>query len=413
MDRERELAVLEEVYASGRPELVVVYGQRRLGTFLVRRFLRGRRGLCLVVNYAERELALRDLSRQLSVATGFEASFQWLRDLLRFAARLLGERPVIVIDEFQRLAGTGLLSELQSFWDTEAHEYNPMVVLVGSGVGVVEKLALSYNSPIHGRVTRVLRITGFRYREARVFMEGWSPEDRVRGYSVFGGTPYYLSLLDPSRSLQENIAKLVLEPGAPLHEEPLSILYAETREPDKYIAVLEAIARGNTRPTEIANYVGVPRDSIGKYLRVLEEALGIVERVYPLGMEGRPRYARYTIADSFFAWWFSEVYPPRHLLELDPEETAKRINQRLDIHASRAWEQIALEHMLLLRRKGRLSFTKIGKLWWHGTEIDIVAIDGENNTAVFAECKWGRADRRTLRQLVAKAEQFPWRRGER
>ncbi|WP_055407794.1 DUF234 domain-containing protein [Pyrodictium delaneyi] len=130
-------------------------------------------------------------------------------------------------------------------------------------------------------------------------------------------------------------------------------------------------------------------------------------------MEGRPRYARYTIADSFFAWWFSEVYPPRHLLELDPEETAKRINQRLDIHASRAWEQIALEHMLLLRRKGRLSFTKIGKLWWHGTEIDIVAIDGENNTAVFAECKWGRADRRTLRQLVAKAEQFPWRRGER
>ncbi|BES80576.1 ATP-binding protein [Pyrodictium abyssi] len=106
VDRERELAVLEEVYASGRSELVVVYGRRRLGkTFLIRRFLRGRRGLYLVVNYAERELALRDLSRQLSVATGLEASFQWLRDLLRFAARLLGERPVIVIDGFQRLAG--------------------------------------------------------------------------------------------------------------------------------------------------------------------------------------------------------------------------------------------------------------------------------------------------------------------
>lgn len=414
VDRERELRVLEEAYASGKPELIVVYGRRRLGkTFLIRRFLRGRRGAYLVANYAERELALRDLSRQLSLATGIEASFQWLRDLLRFAARVLGERPVIVIDEFQRLAGTGLLGELQSFWDTEAHEHNPMIILVGSGVGVVERLALSYNSPIHGRVTRVLRLGGFGYREARVFMEGWGPVDRVRGYSVFGGTPYYLSLIDASRSLTENITKLVLEPGAPLHEEPLSILYAETREPDRYMAVLEAIARGYERPSEIASYVGVPRDSIGKYLRVLEEALGLVERTYPLGMEGRPRYARYRIVDWFFSWWFSEVYPFRSLLELDPEKAAGRILARLDLHAARAWEQVAMEHMLLLRRRGALGFTKIGRWWWRGTEIDIVAVDEDTGTAIFAECKWGRADRRTLTQLMAKAQQFPWRRGER
>jgi len=55
VDREAELGLLEEAYRSGRPELVVVYGRRRLGkTFLIRRFLREHRGLYLVANYSER-----------------------------------------------------------------------------------------------------------------------------------------------------------------------------------------------------------------------------------------------------------------------------------------------------------------------------------------------------------------------
>lgn len=414
VNRELELKMLEEAFSSNRPELVLVYGRRRLGkTFLIRRFLAWHKGVYLVVNYSERGLALRDLSRQLSLLAGVHVSFEWFGDLLRFALKLGGERPLLVVDEFQRLAGTGLLSELQSFWDSEARSYNPMIVLVGSGVGVVERVALSYDSPIYGRVTRVLKLREFGYREARVFMRRWSPVERVRGYAVFGGTPYYLSLIDSSSSLEDNIAKLILAPGSPLHEEPIHIVYAETREPDRYLAILEAIARGHQRPVEIANYVGLPRDSIHKYLRILEEGLGLVKRTYPLGMEGKPRYARYVLADNFFNFWFSEVYPHMHMIQLDHVSVKKRIADRLDVHAARAWEQIALEHLLLLRRKGKASFTVIGKWWWKGIEIDLVALDEDNNRVYFVECKWGEATPSTLTDLIAKARAFPWRRGKR
>jgi AAA+ ATPase superfamily predicted ATPase len=45
IDRGRELAFLEKRFQSGRAELVVVYGRRRVGkTFLLRRFLAGKRG---------------------------------------------------------------------------------------------------------------------------------------------------------------------------------------------------------------------------------------------------------------------------------------------------------------------------------------------------------------------------------
>ncbi len=410
VDRERELRLLEEAYSSNRPELVVVYGRRRIGkTFLVRLFMRRHGGVYLVVNYSERSLILRDLSRQVSEAIGSQVSFEWFRDLLHFTLKLAGKRPLLVIDEFQRMAGTGLLSELQSFWDLKANEYNPVIVLVGSGVGVVERLALSYNSPIYGRTTRILRVEGFNYREARVFMKNWTPEDRVRGYTAFGGTPHYLSMIDSSLTLEENLLKLVLEPGAPLHEEPLALIRAETREPDRYIAILEALARGCTRPVEIGNYVGIPRDVVHRYLRVLEEGLGIVKRVYPLGMEGKPGYAQYTISDNFFLFWFSEVYPRRHLLQLDPKALLRKVVEGLERHTAQAWEQVALEHMHLLRRQGRIGFTRIGKWWWKGVEIDLVAVDEEENTVILVECKWGKATRRTLQNLVAKARAFPWR----
>ena len=414
VDRERELGALVEAYRSGRPELVVVYGRRRLGkTFLVRRLLRGRRGVYLVANYSERSLALADFSRQVGLELGVRASFGWFSDLLVLVSRLLQPRPLIVVDEFQRLAGTGLLSELQSFWDRWAGELNPMVVLVGSGVGVVERVALSYDSPVYGRVTRTLRVGPFGYGAARVFMEGWDAEDRVRGYAVFGGTPYYLGLLDTSESLEENIARLVMEPSGPLHEEPLVILRAETREPDRYAAILEAIASGRSRLSEIASYTGIPREQLPKYISVLEEGLDLVERVYPLGMEGKPRYARYRVKDMFFEFWFSEVQARRSLVEVDPAKAAREAVARLDQRAGRAWEEIAQEHMELLRRAGEVGFTRIGKWWWKGVEIDLVAVDEGSSTVYFVECKWGEATAHTLSRLRAKAAHFPWRRADR
>ncbi len=86
---------------------------------------------------------------------------------------------------------------------------------------------------------------------------------------------------------------------------------------------------------------------------------------------------------------------------------------RLDERAARAWELVAIEHMHLLRRRGVISFTGIGRWWWRDTEINIVAVDEETGTAYFVECKWGEADHHTLARLMAKAKSFPWRQGSR
>jgi len=52
-------------------------------------------------------------------------------------------------------------------------------------------------------------------------MDGFGEVDKVRLYAIFGGTPHYLRLIDSNLSVKDNIRRNILEPTAPLREEPL------------------------------------------------------------------------------------------------------------------------------------------------------------------------------------------------
>jgi len=417
IDRDSELRSLEEALSSDRPELVIVYGRRRIGkTFLIRQLLEGRRGVYLVVNHTDPDLALRDLARQLlsQVQLPYEPLIRDFDDLYRLFE---GSRAqLIVIDEFQRLHGTGAVAKLQAFWDQAKERSRLKLVLSGSSVGMMERIGLSHESPLYGRASRILRLGPLPYRAARLFTEAYAEEDRVRTFAVFGGTPGYLALLDDRAPLIENIRRLVLSRAAPLREEPLVSLSMELRDPSRYIAVLEAVASGATKLGEIADKAGVEHSEVGKYLRVLERELDLVERRYPLLEEGRRGRARYYVKDHFVRFWFRFVFPNTHLLELELEDRVlDAVARHLDLHVSQAFEEVALEHFSLLAREGAVGFTRIGR-WWRGdVEIDFVAIDEASKMAYFAEVKWSTqpVDQRVLYGLARKAEEFPWRRGER
>jgi len=417
VNRERELGVLEKALSSSRSELVLVYGRRRIGkTFLLKYFQKIYGGIYLVVNYSDRELLLRDLSRQLSTEYGFKVGvFESFRDLYSFIVRIADKnssrKPIIIFDEAQRLAGSGGLSELQYLWDTSLCEQNILFILSGSGVGIITRSLLSYESPLYGRITKVLHLDQFKYREARVFMEKWSPLDKVRGYSVFGGTPAYLSMINDERDLSENIYDQILDPSSILHYDPLYMLSIETREPQRYLAILSAISHGKNRIGEIASYLGLPVNIISKYLYVLENALGIIKKVYPLGFEGKKRYGQYIIIDYYYRFWLNTIYPKLGVPDLHTREYLNKILKDVDKFASQVWEDIAKEHLQLLKREKKIHYTRIGK-WWHkDVEIDLVALDDENKTAYFIECKFSKkpVGRKYLEKLREKSSKTPWK----
>ena len=85
--------------------------------------------------------------------------------------------------------------------------------------------------------------------------------------------------------------------------------YFEQR-PSFYFALLQAIAQGKRKLSEIVNATGISQPAANKYLAVLGD-LKIVERELPITEEKtlKSKKGLYRIQDEFFRFWFRFVFP--------------------------------------------------------------------------------------------------------
>ena len=130
-----------------------------------------------------------------------------------------------------------------------------MLVLTGSSVGMMETHVLGYRSPLYGRRTGQVRVGPLPFVALKDFYPRWNPEDLVRAFAVLGGIPAYLEKFDPGRGLMANIRERILDRSEFLYEEPEIVLRQELREPARYSDILECVAGGSTRMSEISIYI--------------------------------------------------------------------------------------------------------------------------------------------------------------
>jgi len=315
--RQDELRVLEELADSGKPELYVLYGRRRVGkTELLQQFCRRRRA----VYFLAAQVRERDNLRAFRSALGegledplASVEFGDWTAALRFAADRAGkERLVVVLDEFPYLceASPGLPSEIQRFWDTRGKSSRLMLVLCGSQISFMEQEVLAERSPLFGRRTAQRRLEPLAPIDALTFFPRWELQDRVLAYAILGGMPAYLGRFDDGRSVRENLLRECLRPEGYLFDEVLFLLRSELTNPATYNSILAAVARGVERVGDIALAVGVDSTHANKYLSTLRE-LRLVERDVPMTDPDplRSRRGTYRIADRFLAFHFRHIQP--------------------------------------------------------------------------------------------------------
>ncbi|HID61668.1 MAG TPA: ATP-binding protein [Anaerolineae bacterium] len=397
IDRERELAMLEERYSSKQAEMFVLYGRRRVGkTELLRAFCQGKRHVFFVADLGSEALLLTAFSRTIGeyllgpgvplAFSTWDAAFEYLAD----AAQT--ERLVVVLDEFGYLAqaNPAFPSILQRLWDTRLKDTRIFLVLCGSYVSLMEREVLAYRAPLYGRRTGQYLLMPLDFPEATLFFPGYSPDDLVTTYAVLGGTPAYLRQFDDRCPLLENIRDRILTPQTYLYDEPRFLLLQEVREPRSYFAILEAMARGNTRPNEIAQAAGLGGGATAMpYLKMLME-LRLVERRVPATTRHphKSRKGLYRLSDPFFRFWFRFVYPHRSALEEGriAQVLEQHIAPRLDEFTADVFEEICRRHTWRLE----LPFIpeRVGAWWSARGEVDVVAISDEARAVLVGECKW-------------------------
>jgi hypothetical protein len=147
-----------------------------------------------------------------------------------------------------------------------------------------------------------------------------------------------------------------------LYAEVEFILREELREPRYYFALLQAIAQGKRKLSEIVNATGIAQPVANKYLGVLGD-LKIVERELPITEEKalKSKKGLYRIQDEFFQFWFKSTFPRRAELEMGQlEEALNNINDELPQYLASIFEKVAIE--TLWRNMDRFfPFTTIGR----------------------------------------------------
>jgi len=216
-----------------------------------------------------------------------------------------------------------------------------------------------------------------------------SPEERIFTWGIFGCVPYYLDGVDLNQDLGTVLTEELLSQKGYLHNEPEYVLRTELTDPNRYFAILTAIAAGKTTSNEIAQVVGIDGKQISTYTQKLEQ-LRLIEREVPITEEkAKSRRGRYRILDPLFRFWFRFVYGKEDRYERLGENAYDAVVEpELPDFVSQEFENLCQDALPDLYPEE--TFLDIGRWWYKEHEVDVVGFTTDG-TMVVGECKFTNA----------------------
>lgn len=425
VNRKEELEFLEREFMDTGLKVIILYGRRRVGkTELINQFCMDKPHIYFLAD--KRGTAINAREFAANSARYFNDITPEVRNFddafIYILKRTENRKLIVTIDEFAYLVekDDSIPSVFQKIVDVHLKGTNTYLILCGSSISMMEGI-LGYQSPLYGRRTGQWKVTPLRFKDSWSFLPRYSLEEFIEVFSAVGNIPAYLLQFDDSADIYENIEKRILGRGNPLYDEVEFILRAELREPSVYMSVVEAIANGVTKVTEIANRCYINAKDIPKYLQVLQR-LQLVHRVVPITeRKTKTKKALYQISDNFFRFWFRFVYPNRSDVEGgEVDRVLSKIRAEFNPYVGRIFEQVCREFLEEVNHRAGLPFhfTKIGTWWGHfredgvrkEIEIDIVALNEDTGDILFAECKWlnKKVGINTYHNLMEKSTRVEW-----
>ena len=409
--RKKELKSLEDLYAESGFSMSVIYGRRRIGkSTLIAKFIQNKNAIFYTATKVGKNRNTELFAKQVIsvLEPNLEnVTFLEIEDVLDFISNRLGEEKlVLVIDEFPYWAekDEALLSILQKYIDSKWIDKNLMLILCGSALSFMENEVLSEKSPLFGRRNSQIKLEAFNYKDSALFVPDYSYEEKAICYGVTGGVAKYLSLINPEKSLDENIKKLFFHPDGYLYDETRNLLTQEFSDITLVNNIIEQIAAGENTVNGIAQKV---RESGSTVLYSLEKliSVGLVEKKKCITEEKNKKKTQYVLKDNMFKFWYEFIPKACSVIELGHGDIyyEKIVKGQLHSFMGSVFEEMCRYFTLEQGVDGKFdSFITETGTWW-GTEnflsengkriqqsadIDVVAISGIDKSLLIGECKF-------------------------
>lgn len=432
--REAEQRELEDALGSGRPELIAVYGRRRVGkTYLVRAYFAVQ--LCFELTGMRDAPVRRQLdafAHAMQTATGYQHReprdwFDAFQELIRYLEEVLrcSDRKVIFFDELPWLAArrSGFLPAFEHFWNSWASKQERLVVVIcGSAASWMIAKVLHQKGGLHNRVTRTLVLHPFRLHETEDFLHSRRIElDRKQIMELtmaLGGVPYYLDQVRRGRSAAQNIDAIFFATHAPLRDE-FEKLYASLFEHhERHVKVIRALGgkqSGLTRQELVAASGLATGGTMTVTLNELETS-GFICRSRPFGRTSRD--SLYRLVDELSLFHLRWIDGKRSLADDDGHWIRIRSTPKWQAWSGYAFETLCLRHVAEIKKRLGISGVQTESSSWRyrpksaaesGAQIDLL-IERRDGVINLCEMKYSDGefviDGKYARELRQKRATF-------
>ncbi|MBT8335021.1 MAG: nucleolar 14 family protein [Gemmatimonadetes bacterium] len=242
--------------------------------------------------------------------------------------------------------------------------------------------------------SETLEVGPVRFDEVAQHLPHWRPRDRLYLHACLGRWPAALRFVDRRSGWVANLLGLVVDPHGPLHGWVPRRLREVVKKPDRYSAILAALADGAQDWGEIrgATPAFTEGNQIAPYLSTLESA-GWIRKRASLDASPKSRKRRYAIVDPLVGFWHAVAEPalgellsgraPRSLWDSGLSvEAESSVHRRIPSLVREAIAESPGPFPVPARR--------LGALWGEGYDLD-VAGTLRNGAAVYGACVLGRA----------------------
>ena len=419
--RSKETGQMAKYLQSRKAEFVALYGRRRVGkTFLVTTYFKnkfdfdvtgiigGRKDEELTAFYT----ALQHYGYQGKKPKKWMEAFESLRGLLEAKMKKRkGRRCVVFFDELPCFdtPKSGFVHALDYFWNSWASRQSGFFLIVcGSATSWIVRNVIDNHGGLHGRITREMHLKPFTLKETELFLKKqkskWKRLSTLQAYMILGGIPYYLSMLDVSRSLTENVDQLFFSEDAELKKEYTRLYKSLFSHPERYMEVIKVLSdnkKGLTRK-QIAEKLHVANN--GHLSAVLEDLINcdFIRRYDVAGVRVKSNGSIYQLMDFFTLFYLHFVDGKRRK---DPHYWAKTLNTpQQNTWYGLAYERVCLAHIQQILNALHLDNILTECYSWRsrdaedGAQIDLI-IDRADDMLNICEVKYSRD-----KYVLSKAE---------
>lgn len=322
ISRKKECEDLQRCLDSDRSEFVIISGRRRIGkTYLIDKFFNYKYDFTFVGEHKTsatiqiknfmRALHRQSKKRQPKAETWYDA-FNALEDYLETLPS--DRKKVIFIDEMPWMdtQRSNFVSALENFWNGWCNRRTDiMLIATGSATSWMADKIVGNQGGLHARVTCNLHLPPFNLHETEEYLRQrncqWDRYQILQCYMILGGVPYYLSLLNMSDSLVQNIDRLFFTEGALLRNEFDELYNALFANADTYISVVKLLSENKSGMLreDIAKATGLEGAFLSKILKNLERC-DFITRLSQYGQKVRNNIFRLTDFCTLFYYKFIE-----------------------------------------------------------------------------------------------------------